>query len=400
MRLLIMLGTLFLFASPAAAQVDERYGATSHRGQPDGSLRPIESEFRRNGRIWTEYQEGAAGPRFVEMRREAGRIYLHDGSRRLWLRLDTGSQGRAVAHVGEGGPENIPSRWSPLDRSSPRPTVVPAATPALILEPLNPETRFDANNASIECEGRFDHLLEPRTRVCVLSPSNGQFLEHLLRDSHVWLIRDRVSTFELAFPVRAYDSLVAKLARRFGQPQPAARSDPTERTVQWTSGQARLSLTRSPGRRIAILFATYRPDYSESWSGERVFAGNYWWHGTGAPGSFAGCTLTTSPGAAAAFNPNRPGASLPQGRGPHYWLEIRGRRRDSGPGSEFSQAGVFPCEIRASEILSIRPLASGSGQPGPVSPATRGNARAAGPRQSPNRPPAGSATPGANTGSR
>lgn len=200
-------------------------------------------------------------------------------------------------------------------------------------------------------------LLEPGLQVCEVIAHDNTFLGRELLGSHVWLTGGRIKTFELAFPISAYAPLLEVLTSAAGQPQPVARLDRTESSMGWRVGDARLSLTRSPQRNLVVMFVTFQPSYSEEWRSERAFSGYYTARipiGTDPPPtSFAGCYFTMSPAASEAFYRAHPDAQQIQAPGrPHYWLEIRGTRRDIGPGSEHAESNIFPCEIRATRILS------------------------------------------------
>lgn len=232
----------------------------------------------------------------------------------------------------------------------------------LAIGPLNPTARFGHTNESLRCREQIFHLLEPDIQVCELNAQDERLFGQQLVGSHVWLVGDRVASFELAFPSAAYSELLSTLSARFGQPRPTPRADPTESSVGWRAGGSRLSITNSPRRNLVIVFGTYRSDYSEAWGNERAFAGYYTAEvplgRDPLPSSFAGCYFTMSAAASEAFYRAHPEARQiqpPDGR-PHYWLEVRGTRRDVGPGSEHAGSNIFPCEIRATGILSSRRL--------------------------------------------
>jgi hypothetical protein len=92
---------------------DERHNLMTHN-QRDGKLVRVISEFVGRDRNWVEYQAGQVAASFREQSREGGVIYMYDGGRSMWLKIETDSRGGLALGFFAWGPvRSRPTAWNP-----------------------------------------------------------------------------------------------------------------------------------------------------------------------------------------------------------------------------------------------------------------------------------------------
>jgi len=102
-------------ADAKSRSVEERHNLITHN-LVNGKLASVISEFVGSDKYWAEYQDGKVAASFREQARDGRSIFLYDGGRSMWLKIDGDDRGGlALGSWARGSLSQRPTLWTPLD---------------------------------------------------------------------------------------------------------------------------------------------------------------------------------------------------------------------------------------------------------------------------------------------